>query len=743
MQPLEHAQTYHRAGLSVIPIKPNGTKAPAINWKEFQSRFPTDEELEVWWSSPGLGIAIITGEVSGFLQVIDFDAPPNKQFGELIRAELGEELVKSMPLISTPRPGGFHLYFRCPGLFQGNTVLAQKKDAEGKVITTVETRGDGGYTLTVGCPSGCHRSGNTYELKRGSLNAIPELSMEQAEKLFAICRASNEYFEPERETGPLPDPSVVGNRPGDDFNDRESWDELLPGYEWRLCYRRNGQGYWTRPGKDRREGHSATTGGGGSDLLYVFTSGGHPLKERTSYSKFAFYAAMHHGGDHSAAARDLVQQGYGDQPARPGLDFTTGAAAAPASTWPSLGKAALHGLAGEFVQLVEPHTEADPVALLAQFLVCFGNCIGSEPHFKVEADRHALNLFCCCVGETSKGRKGTSLGHVRNVCRSVDEDWDTERVQFGLSSGEGLIWAVRDPIEETKAQRQKGQPTTYEDIITDQGVSDKRLLVIEAEFAQTLRVMNRETNTLSPVIRNAWDGGNLRILTKNSPARATGAHIGIIGHISKAELLQHLTRTEMGNGFGNRFLWLCVKRSKCLPEGGNLSSVNFGPFLKELGRVVNRGKVTPEISRDHEARELWAEVYPELSSGKPGLLGAMIARSEAQAMRLACLYAALDGSMQVTIDHLRAALALWQYCEDSARYIFGDALGDPIADTILQSLKRNPAGLTRTEINQIFGGHKTTTQIDQAIILLRSQNLISSHKRSTDGRPVEYYRHAE
>ena len=314
-----------------------------------------------------------------------------------------------------------------------------------------------------------------------------------------------------------------------------------------------------------------------------------------------------------------------------------------APVWPELDRTALHGLAGDFVALVEPHTEADPVALLSQFLVCFGNCIGSEPHFRVEADRHALNLFCTCVGETSKGRKGTALGHVRNVCRSVDETWDTERVQFGLSSGEGLIWAVRDPIEESKAVKEKGRFTgEYEIVITDQGVSDKRLLVIEAEFASTLRVMNREANTLSPVMRNAWDGGNLRILTKNSPARATGAHISIIGHITKNELLQHLTRTEMGNGFGNRFLWLCVKRSKCLPEGGNISRVDFGPFLQELGRVVTRGKVTPEISRDPEARALWAEVYPELSSGKPGLLGAMIARAEAQAMRLACLYAVLD-----------------------------------------------------------------------------------------------------
>ena len=419
----------------------------------------------------------------------------------------------------------------------------------------------------------------------------------------------------------------------------------------------------------------------------------------------------------------------------PPYSFTTEKAAAQASPWPQLDEAAFHGLAGDFVEQVEPHTEADSAGLLVQFLIAWGNKIGSGPHFTVEANRHAMNLFCVLVGETAVSRKGTSIGHVRRPFRAVDEAWDRDQIHFGLSSGEGLIWAVRDPIEEFK--KQKG---IYEMVVTDPGVKDKRALIIEAEFASTLRVMNRDTNTLSPVIRNAWDGSDLRIMTKNSPARATGAHISIIGHITKSELLQHLNRTEMGNGFGNRFLWLCVKRSKCLPEGGSIQSVDFGPFLKNLSDMSAMAVRIPEITRDDEARELWADVYPELSSGKPGLLGAMIARAPAQTMRLACIYAALDFDNKIRVPHLKAALALWQYCEDSARYIFGQTLGHPLADSILSLLKANPAGLTRTELHERLSRNKSAAQLDLALRMLVEQQLISAETRQTGGRPAVVYK---
>ena len=117
--------------------------------------------------------------------------------------------------------------------------------------------------------------------------------------------------------------------------------------------------------------------------------------------------------------------------------------------WPDPpAREAYHGLAGRIVDAIAPHTESDPVALLTQLLVFFGNAIGRGPHFMVEADRHALNLYLVLVGGTSKGRKGTSLGHVRRLFERCDPQWADGCVTSGLSSGDGLIWAVRDSEEQ-------------------------------------------------------------------------------------------------------------------------------------------------------------------------------------------------------------------------------------------------------------------------------------------------------
>jgi hypothetical protein len=105
---------------------------------------------------------------------------------------------------------------------------------------------------------------------------------------------------------------------------------------------------------------------------------------------------------------------------------------------------AYYGLAGKIIDEIAPQTESDPVALLVQLLVFFGNVIGPRPHFKVEASRHGLNLFMVLVGATSKGRKGTALAHIQRLFERCDPDWVSRCVVSGLSSGEGLIWAVRD-----------------------------------------------------------------------------------------------------------------------------------------------------------------------------------------------------------------------------------------------------------------------------------------------------------
>lgn len=426
------------------------------------------------------------------------------------------------------------------------------------------------------------------------------------------------------------------------------------------------------------------------------------------------------------------------------------ASAAPASgrtplasaPWPDdLHPAAFHGLAGEWVRLVLPHTEADPAALLLQCLAGFGNLIGRSAHFVAEADAHGGNLFVLLVGATAKGRKGSSWGHVLGALRAVDPAWADARILGGLSSGEGLVWAVRDPISERVPMKDGRRVVGHEDVITDQGETDKRILCIESEFASVLQRMGREANSLSAILRQSWDSGDLRVLTKKAAARATGAHVGIVGHITKDELQRLMIgSSEASNGLANRFLFVAVKRSKCLPEGGAIDSVDFGPIEADLRRAAEFARSVGRMDRDEEARAIWRAVYPDLSEGRPGLLGAVTSRAEAQVLRLSSLYALLDSSATVRASHLRAALAVWDYCLESARWIFGEALGDATADELLELLRRSPGGLTRTEIRDATGRNKPSAEIERGLAVLAEHGLARmARERETEGarKPTE------
>ena len=215
--------------------------------------------------------------------------------------------------------------------------------------------------------------------------------------------------------------------------------------------------------------------------------------------------------------------------------------------------------------------------------------------------------------------------------------------------------------------------------------------------------------------------------------------MSLIGHITKRELTRCLDSTEAGNGFGNRFLWVCVKRSKCLPEGGSFHTVDTGPFVRSLTEAVEFASQAGELTKDENTLKLWAQIYPDLSSSEDNLMGSMVARAEAQVLRLACIYALLDSSTVIRKEHLIAAVALWEYCEESARYIFGDALGDPVADEILKALLQRDEGMTRTEINHLFGRHKKSNELNRALEFLTESGRAISKKEETDGRPVERF----
>lgn len=412
---------------------------------------------------------------------------------------------------------------------------------------------------------------------------------------------------------------------------------------------------------------------------------------------------------------------------------------ANASAWPTLDEAALFGWPGDVVRAIDPHTEADRALVLATALVLGGNMLGRTPHVYVGDTPHRCNLNAAGVGETGKSRKGTSLASVRRIVIAADALWaDCEK--GGLSSGEGLIWAVRDPIEQTRPVREKGRTVDTETFIADEGVPDKRLLCVEEELAAVLKASGRDGATLSETIRKAWDGRDvLRTMTKNSPAVATGAHVSILAHITFDELRVTLTDTERANGLANRYLWLAAKRSKSLPEPTRLDEATVHELAGRLADAKQWATETGEFRRTGEARALWGHVYDELSAGLPGLAGATIGRAEAQVLRLSITYAALSGATMIGTHHLLAALAFWDYCEASVSLIFGDATGDATADRLLAAI-RSAGALDRTAAYELFGKHVSAARLDQALERLVTAGRLEVATEQTGGRPRTTYR---
>lgn len=329
------AKAWAKAGLSVVPIRNDGSKAPTYNWQELQDRILTSKEIDEEFK-PGLGIAIIAGGISGNLEFLDFDIPKDEDgkaigecvfdaFVDCLDAELFA-LVGSMPMVRTPS-GGVHLYYRCETI-EGNRKLAAQQNPPGTkppFSTLVETRGEGGYVLAPGCPPECHKSGRLYELVSGDFEDVPTISSDQRAAIFAVARSFDETDLVERVRQAANRDSSFkhsrdGMRPGDDFNRRGSWPEILEPHGWTFAYYRRSDGAqcWRRPGKAINEkGISATVRDfDGLELFHSFSSNCDPLPHNESITKFAAYALLEHDGDYEGAARSLGKQGFGEPPRR-------------------------------------------------------------------------------------------------------------------------------------------------------------------------------------------------------------------------------------------------------------------------------------------------------------------------------------------------------------------------------------------------------------------------------------------
>jgi hypothetical protein len=330
------------------------------------------------------------------------------------------------------------------------------------------------------------------------------------------------------------------------------------------------------------------------------------------------------------------------------------------------------------------------------------------------------------VGATARARKGTSKDRAAALFSEVDPDWLSHRVRGGLSSSEGLMYQMRDRTGE------------------DPGEPDKRFLLLESEWASVLKQAERKGNTASEYLRNFWDGlPVVGSLTVDNPRTVTGGHVSLIGHITAHELTRTLDTTEMANGFVNRHLLVCVKRSKLLAFGGRVPETAAAALRDGLAAAAGFAQNVGEVLLSEAAARMWGGtdgdgLYHVLEEDRPGLVGAVTARSSAHVRRLAMIYALAEFSEVVRPAHLLAAAAVWDYCDRSAAYLFGDKTGDQTADAVLDMLAAAPHGLTRTELVNNFGRHVSGERLSAA--LARVEKAGRARKvavTDTGGRPAE------
>lgn len=351
----EAAYAWQAQGVATIPILPNKTKRPVVRWKEYQLRLPLAGEMSEWWGNGHeYGLALIMGKVSGNLEMLELEAAACDAVSltEVINRcdELGVghiwDLLNGPSGYSEMSPsGGLHFIYRVADeIVPGNEKVAGRPatpeeleaNPTNKVRVLAETRGEGGYVIVAPTSGLCHPSGESWVLVNGVAGMVPTVSWADRVLLHEAIKLALDYAEPATSLGSEPvvqrsapvltpdklpfsvESAGAELRPGDDFEARVSWDKLLVPAGWqRGIQESDGTTYWTRPGKDPRDGHSATTGHAGDrDRLWVFsTATVFPAEE--PITKFRAFSLLHHGGDDSAAARQLSTLGFGQRAALP------------------------------------------------------------------------------------------------------------------------------------------------------------------------------------------------------------------------------------------------------------------------------------------------------------------------------------------------------------------------------------------------------------------------------------------
>jgi len=732
---LSYALKYAAIGWQVFPlhhITANGCscntscKSPGkhpISNGGFKQATLRKDIIEKWWAkNPQANIGVRTGKESGVF-VLDIDP---KNDGEASFDKI-EKVYGKVPddVFSITGSGGRHYIFKHPGDIGRSTT---------NLWPGIDTRGNGGYIVVA--PSN-HVSGKEYfwDAEADPLNgALPKAAPVWLIKKLGQKKA---LAKPPAGVTLLPAEDVKRIRRAITYiptDDRETWIQV----GMALHATEAGEqayGLWNEWASqsdkfDITDQHrvwgSFKVGGVSLGSLFALAKNNGWLPETSKQPEPPIEAYI---TDQSASSSPLSLAEVDSELLNPP---------------PELEPIALHGILKKACDVSTRYSEASKVAVAANILSTFSAIIGRTAYQHIGDGVCHARPFFLLTGKTGKARKGTSEYTPKRIFDAVEkllgEDYTpAKRHEGGLSTGEGLGWTIRDDTLDEAGE------------VTEVGVKDKRLYISEAEFAGTMAAASREKNNLSATIRTAWDGKNISPLVKNAKWCTTNPHIVITGHITSAELLDRMSDVDAQSGFMNRFIILHIVRPKLVPLPKRTPDEDVQQIAAHFAESVifargdNEGENNGlEMKLSPDAIKYWCGRYKGLTKEDNGLAGVLLVRTEIYCRMFAMIFALLDKSAIIEVDHIKAALAWIKYWRESVRYIFQTLAAKAEASKMNDTAKGvyeficSNSKCTRTELTSHFKNKLNSSEITQGLnyLMNAAPPLIKQEiKPRADGKP--------
>lgn len=389
--------------------------------------------------------------------------------------------------------------------------------------------------------------------------------------------------------------------------------------------------------------------------------------------------------------------------------------------------ACLYGLIGDVARAGADNTEANPFAIAANFISFMSAAVGRGPYMAVGNTMHHCRSFTLHVGRSGRGRKGDAVAlvvRIANAVHALDQNAAPQIHRGGLSSREGLVFLIHDGFKEGKREVPP--------------ISDKRLWVVESEFANILQQGKRDGNTLSPALRDCWDGVSLKPATKSNRLHASDPHVNVSGAITPGELLALIASKDLSNGFANRFMLVWAERTQIVPFPQPTTLEHVKQLAKQVKAVLDYCQAQRFAERDHmridlteAAKALYSKLYRgELNDNSAGeRITALIERRAPMLLRLAMLFALCDLKTEVDEHHITAALAWIRFSVDSMKFVFASAADEVAVAEVNEAAAKivryltGKTKVTRKELSvHCFSGHASKDRIDAALDELLSSN---------------------